>query len=113
MTPLNRQQPVLSAAGFRVTSNQTAKSHASYAHLPPYVVSRLIKGNHISYAYPDPQQGVVYLGGEKEYQRFQELTIQRNIAQDHYDAARMQQSPFVYMGYPYPRYSYAHPYLFY
>jgi hypothetical protein len=41
------------------------------------------------YAYKDEKQGVAYVGGETEYQKYQKLSIERRIARDNYEAAQM------------------------
>lgn len=82
-------EPLLSAAGFRVQTPETGRQRELFDSLPPY---RLQRGNHqgkIFYAYKDEKQGVAYIGGEKEYQKYQELAIQRQIARDQYQAAQM------------------------
>jgi hypothetical protein len=82
-------EPLLSAAGFRVQTPDSAKQRELFDALPSY---RLQRGKHEGktfYAYKDEKQGVAYVGGEKEYQKYQELAIQRRIARDQYQAAQM------------------------
>jgi hypothetical protein len=82
-------EPLLSAAGFRVVLPETPEQREIYASLPPYKIQRGIHDGRIFYAYKDEKQGVAYVGGEMEYQRYEELAIQRRIAQDQYMAAQM------------------------
>ncbi|MGE5212368.1 MAG: hypothetical protein ACM3NN_01610 [Nitrospirota bacterium] len=81
---------LLTAAGFRVRTPQTPKQQQLYAALPPYQVERAsIKGKGVFYVYKDANAGVAYVGREPEYQRYQQLAIQQQIAQNYYMAAEM------------------------
>lgn len=82
---------LLSAAGFRARAPETPKQQELYAALPPYHVERAtVKGKGVFYVYKDEKAGVAYVGREQEYQRYQQLAIQQQIAQDQYMAAQMQ-----------------------
>ena len=82
---------LLSAAGFRARTPQTPNQQELYAALPPYHVERAtVKGKGVFYVYKDEKAGVAYVGREQEYQRYQQLAIQQQIAQDQYMAAQMQ-----------------------
>lgn len=81
---------LLSAAGFRVRTPQTPKQQQIYAALPPYQVERAtIQGKGTFYVYKDEKAGLAYVGREAEYQRYKELAIQQQIAQNYYMAAEM------------------------
>jgi hypothetical protein len=81
---------LLSAAGFRVRTPQTPKQQQIYAALPPYQVQRaMVPGKGTFYVYKDEKAGVAYIGREQEYQRYQQLAIQQQIAQDYYTAVAM------------------------
>ena len=80
---------LLSAAGFRVRTPQTPKQQQMYAALPPYKVERAIVKGHVFYVYKDEKAGVAYIGREQEYQRYQQLAIQQQIAQNYYTAVAM------------------------
>lgn len=81
---------LLSAAGFRARTPQTPKQQQIYAALPPYHVERAtVPGKGVFYVYKDEKAGVAYIGREPEYQRYQQLAIRQQIAQDYYMAAEM------------------------
>jgi len=80
---------LLSAAGFRVHTPQTSKQQQIYAALTPYKVERATVKGHTFYVYKDEKAGVAYIGREAEYQRYQQLAIQQQIAQDYYTAYAM------------------------
>ena len=81
---------LLSAAGFRVRTPQTPKQQQIYAALPPYQVHRAtVPGKGTFYVYKDEKAGVAYVGREQEYQRYQQLAVQQQIAQNYYTAVAM------------------------
>jgi hypothetical protein len=47
-----------------------------------------VKGR-VFYVYKDEKAGVAYIGREQEYQHYQQLAIQQQIAQDYYTAVAM------------------------
>src|SRR5262245_33189351 len=80
---------LLSAAGFRARTPQTPKQQQIYASLPPYQVQRATVNGRVFYVYKDEKAGVAYIGREQEYQRYQQLAIQQQIAQNYYTAVAM------------------------
>src|SRR5262245_38885448 len=86
------KEPLLSAAGFRVRTPETTKQKELYATWPSYKVERGVANGKTFYAYKDEKKGVAYVGGEAEYQRYQQLAIQQRIAREAYQAAEMNQA---------------------
>jgi hypothetical protein len=81
---------LLSAAGFRAMTPQTPQQQQIYAALPPYKVERAtVKGKGVFYVYKDEKAGIAYVGREQQYQRYQQLAVQQQIARDYYMAAEM------------------------
>jgi hypothetical protein len=80
---------LLSAAGFRVRTPQTPKQQQLYTALPSYKVERATVQGHVFYVYKDEKAGVAYVGREQEYQQYQQMAVQQQIAQDYYTAAAM------------------------
>ena len=81
---------LLSAAGFRARTPQTPTQQQIYAALPPYQVERAtVPGKGVFYVFKDEKAGLAYVGREPEYQRYQQLAIHQQIAQDYYMAAEM------------------------
>ena len=83
------QKSLLTAAGFRVRTPETAKQRELYTAAPSYKVQRVSAKGKTFYAYKDEKAGVAYVGGEAEYQRYQQLAIQQRIAREQYMAAEM------------------------
>ena len=84
-------ESLLTAAGFRARTPQTPKQQQIYAALPPYTVQRATVKGQVFYVYKDEKAGVAYVGREQEYQRYQQLAIQQQIAQNQIAAAEMEQ----------------------
>ena len=82
---------LLTAAGFRARTPQTPKQQQMYAALPPYQVQRATVKGQVFYVYKDEKAGLAYVGREQEYQRYQQLAIQQQIAQNQIMAAEMEQ----------------------
>ena len=80
---------LLTAAGFRAHTPQTPRQQQIYAALPPYQVERATVKGHVFYVYKDEKAGVAYIGREPEYQRYHQLAVQQQIAQNYYMAAEM------------------------
>ena len=77
----DKTKSLLSAAGFRVRTPQTAKQKELYAALPSNKVERgTVKGK-VFYVFKDEKAGVAYVGGEPEHQRYQQLCMQQHVAQ--------------------------------
>jgi len=84
---------LLTAAGFRAHTPQTPKQQQIFAALPPYQVQRAtVPGKGVFYVYKDANAGIAYIGREADYQRYQQLAVQQQIAQNYYMAAQMQQA---------------------
>jgi hypothetical protein len=83
---------LLSAAGFRARTPQTPKQQQIYAALPAYKVERATVQGRVFYVYKDEKAGLAYIGREQEYQRYQQLAIQQQIAQQYYAAVQMDQA---------------------
>jgi hypothetical protein len=80
---------LLTAAGFRARTPQTPKQQQIYAALPPYQVHRATVNGRTFYVYKDEKAGIAYVGREPEYQRYHQLAVQQQIAQNYYMAAEM------------------------
>jgi hypothetical protein len=84
-------ESLLTAAGFRARTPQTPKQQQIYAALPPYQIQRATVNGKVFYVYKDEKAGVAYVGREQVYQRYQQLAIQQQIAQNQIAAAEMEQ----------------------
>jgi hypothetical protein len=83
---------LLSAAGFRSVRPTTPQERACFDSLEPNTVQRTEKNGQVVYAFADKRSGLLYIGGEREYQRFHELGLQQRIANQELMAAQMNQN---------------------
>ena len=83
------KEPLLSAAGFIARTPATPKQKELYTSTPAYQVERLVVNGKVFYVYKDEAKGLAYVGGEAEYQRYQQLAIAQSISRDNYEAAEM------------------------
>ncbi len=89
-TNASNDRSLLSAAGFRIRTPDTPQQRELYANAKPYTLMRADADGKVFYAYKDEKNGVAYIGGEAEYQRYQQLALQQNIARQNMMAAQMQ-----------------------
>jgi hypothetical protein len=94
----HNKESLMSAAGFHTLSPSTAQQQANYASLPPNKIQRLDQNGKVTYAFADKKSGVVYVGGENEYQRYKQLGQQQKIANDELEAAQMNQDAAMSWG---------------
>jgi hypothetical protein len=90
-TKHHNTESLLSAAGFHTVTPTTTDQQACYAALPPFKVQRHDFNGKVVYAYADKKAGILYVGGEPEYQRFTQLGQQQKIADEQLQAAEMNQ----------------------
>ena len=72
---------LLSTAGFRVRTPQTADQKELYAALPNNKIERATVKGKVFYVFKDEKAGVAYVGGEPEHRRYQQLCMQQHVAQ--------------------------------
>ena len=86
-TQVQNKESVLSAAGFRMRTPSTQEQWAMFNQMTPYKLERNTFKGKALYTYADKQKGVVYIGGDKAYQRYKQLGIQQSIAQKELEAS--------------------------
>ena len=89
-------ESMLAAAGFAMEPATTPELTAQLQALPPH---RLLmqapkeKGGQPAYVYADPDPcHCLYVGGPSNYQYFQQLVVQRRIADEQMNAAMMNEN---------------------
>ena len=82
-------ESMLAAAGFHTQTPSTPKQWKLYNNMAAFQVERYVVKGKPLYAYADKTNQVVYLGGEKAYERFKQLGFQKKIAQDQLAAAEL------------------------
>src|ERR1700746_2963871 len=69
----NNTKSLLSQAGFRQRTPQTAKQKEVYAALPNNKIEHASVKGKVFYVFKDEKAGVAYVGGEPEHRRYQQL----------------------------------------
>jgi hypothetical protein len=90
------QESLLSAAGFKTRTPSTSQQEKMFARMTPYAVERRERNGKVLYAYADPKQHLVYIGGEAEYQRYKQLGIQKSISENQLQAAQINEDAALF-----------------
>jgi hypothetical protein len=80
---------LLSAAGFKTVPATTPDQEAHLKALPPHKVTMVIRNGKTYYAFPDVKENVLYIGQDAQYQQYQKLRLQEQLAEDQVSAAEM------------------------
>jgi hypothetical protein len=80
---------LLSAAGFNAMPATTPERQAHLKTLPAHKVTMVVRDGTTYYAYPDEAHQVLYVGREAQYQEYQKLRLQNQMAEDQVEAAQM------------------------
>ena len=82
---------MLVAAGFKTISPKTPAQQQKLQQLQTGQVAQVQKNGRTYYVVADPPQNVVYVGGPREYQAYQQMRAQRQLAQENLQTAEMYQ----------------------
>jgi len=82
-------EDLLSAAGFKTVPAATPEQKAHLQTLPPHKVTMVQREGTTYFAYPDPKQQVLYVGQQAEYNEYQKLRLQKQLAEEQINAAQM------------------------
>ena len=87
----NTQQTenLLSAAGFRTIVANTPERQQHLKTLPPDKVTLVQRDGKNYYVYADPTHWQIFVGNPSQYQKYQQLRLANNMAQDQLEAAQM------------------------
>ena len=80
---------LLSAAGFKMVPADTPQRQAHLQTLPPKKVSMTQRDGQTYFVYPDPAQNVLYVGQQAQYNQYQHLREQNQMAQEQLEAAQL------------------------
>ena len=88
-----KTENLLSAAGFKAIPATTPQQQAHLKTLPAHKVTMVVRDGQTSYVYPDVPHQVLYVGQDAQYQEYQRLRLQNQMAQDQVQAAEMNAEP--------------------
>jgi hypothetical protein len=89
---------MLIAAGFKTITPKTQAQQQKLQQLQIGTVATVQKNGKTYYIVADPPQNVVYVGGPRQYQAYQQLRAQRQLAQENLEAAEMYQDAAMNWG---------------
>lgn len=82
-------EQILAAAGFQVKAADTPEKLAHLQTLTPRKLVRYTRDGQPQYVYADPETcKCLYVGDEQRYQKYQELSLQKQIADEQRSAAQ-------------------------
>ena len=90
-TSTQDQANMLVAAGFKTITPKTPAQQQKLQQLQTGQVAQIQKNGRTYYIVADPPRNLVYVGGPAEYQAYQQLRAQRQLAQENYQTAAMYQ----------------------
>ena len=71
---------MLSTAGFKVVAATTPKQEQKLKALPPGKITTVVRNGKTYYVYPDAAHNRIYLGTKTEYQNYQQMVLNNQIA---------------------------------
>ena len=83
----------LSAAGFRMVPATTPQQQAHLKTLPPGKITRVLRDGKQLFVYPDVAQQVLFVGQDAQYQEYQRLRQQSQVANEQVEAAQLNSQP--------------------
>jgi N-methylhydantoinase A/oxoprolinase/acetone carboxylase beta subunit len=84
-----RTEDLLSAAGFKIVPATTPELQARLKTIPAHKVTMVQRDGKEYFVYPDVTQNVLYVGQNAQYQRYQQLREQNQLAQEQLHAAEL------------------------
>jgi hypothetical protein len=84
-----RTEDLLSAAGFKVVPATTPELQARLKAIPAHKLTMVQRDGKAYFVYPDVTQNVLYVGQDAQYQRYQQLREQNQLAQEQLHAAEL------------------------
>jgi hypothetical protein len=93
------KENMLSAAGFKAIPADTPERQAHLKQLPNDKITPVQREGVVYYTFPDRKNNILYVGQEEQYQRYQNLRMQKQMADEQLAAAQMYNSaPWGYWG---------------
>jgi hypothetical protein len=84
---------LLAAAGFKITPATTPDQKAHLKSLPAGKVTTVQRSGITYFVFPDAARQVLYIGQQPQYQEYQKLRLQNQMAMDQLQAAELNSDP--------------------
>ena len=92
LTGCSTTQPtenMLSAAGFKIVPASTPEKQSHLKTLPPHKVTMVQRDGKTYFVFPDQKQQVLYVGQQEQYNEYQKLRMQAQLAAEEINAAEL------------------------
>jgi len=83
------RENMLSAAGFKMMPANTPEKEAHLKSLPNDKITTVQREGTTYYVFPDQKNNVAYVGQAKQYQEYQKLRYQKQLADEQLNTAEM------------------------
>src|SRR5580765_3783901 len=88
-TTTSQKENMLSAAGFQTVPADTAEKEQHLKSLPADKLTTAQRDGKLYYTFPDPKKNVLYVGQEQQYQKYRQLRLEKQMADEELNAAEM------------------------
>ena len=92
------KRAMLVAAGFKTVTPKNAAQQQKLQTLKTGQVAQVQKNGKTYYVVADPSQNVVYVGGPTQYQNYQQLRAQKQLADENLETAELYQDASMNWG---------------
>jgi len=89
---------LLSAAGFKMMPATTPRQQSHLHTLPPDKVTMVERNGKTYFVFPDPKAQVIYVGQQAQYDAYQKLRLQKQMAEEQVQAANENASDWAAWG---------------
>ena len=96
----SEKENMLTAAGFKMIPADTPEKLAHLNSLPEGKITPVQRNGTLYYAYPDKKNSMLYVGQQEQYQEYQKLRLQKQMADEQLSAADMNEAPWGVWGPP-------------
>lgn len=83
------KENMLSAAGFNAVPATTPQQQTQLQTLPKDKITTVARNGTTYYIFPDMKHQMLYVGNDAQYQQYQKLRLQNQMAEDQLQAAEM------------------------
>jgi len=89
---------MLSAAGFKMVPADTPEREAHLNSLPADKITTVQRNGTLYYVFPDPKKNMLYVGQQPQYEAYQKIRLQNQMAQEQLSAAEMNENAWGVWG---------------
>jgi hypothetical protein len=96
----NEKENMLTAAGFKMVPADTQEKLAHLNSLPEGKITPVQRAGTLYYAFPDKKNNMLYVGQQEQYQEYQKLRLQKQMADEQLSAADANENAWGVWGPP-------------